>query len=78
MSFTSEIIESTKEFNNFPALILDYSKKHNGDMIVIMTQQEVGWVKSYMTSNALEIIRNARIPVLAISPKDINFVINTC
>jgi nucleotide-binding universal stress UspA family protein len=77
ISFTSEIIESAKKSNNFPSLILDYSKKHRADLIIIMTQQEEGWVKSYMSSNALEIIRNAKIPVLAISPKDINFVIHT-
>ena len=77
VSFTSEIIESLKEFNNFPSLILDYSMQHSADMIIIMTQQEEGWVKSYMTSNAIEMIRNAKIPILAICPKDINFVIST-
>ncbi len=74
VSCTSELIKSDKSINKLPGLIFDYAKNNEGDLIMLMTQQEVGWVKFFIGSHALEIIRDSEIPVLTIVPKDINFV----
>ena len=74
MNSSSEIITADENVKSFPSLIFEYAKNNNGDMIIIMTQPEIGWVKSYISSNALEIIRNSELPVMSIAPKDINFV----
>jgi nucleotide-binding universal stress UspA family protein len=75
LEYSVEFITSIKKEESFPSLIFEYSKKNEGDLIVIMTQPEIGWVKSYISSNALEIIRNSESPVMSMAPKDINMVV---
>ena len=73
---SAEIVSPGENHKSYPLFILNYCKVHKADLIIIMTQQEVGWIKSYISSNAFETIRNAEIPVLSIVPKDINFMIS--
>ncbi len=74
---TSEIIKAHKKQTNLPSLILDYANSNNGDLIVIMTQQEVEWVEFFIGSNALEMIKKSNIPVLTVIPKQLNTIITS-
>jgi len=49
--------------------LLEYSDKVNGDLMVIMTQQENEIVEFFIGSLAKEIIHKAKIPVMSIIPK---------
>ena len=49
--------------------ILKTAKKMEADLIMIMTQQEVGFTDLFISSAAQEIINNSEIPVLSIRPK---------
>ena len=44
------------------------------DLIMIMTQKEVGFIDYFMDSNAQEMIRNSEIPVMSIAPKEIGII----
>lgn len=54
--------------DDVPASVIEYSKKINADLIVIMTQQEVYWVEMFIGFAAQEIINSSEIPVLCIRP----------
>lgn len=54
--------------DDVPATVIDYSKKIDADLIVIMTQQEVYWVEMFIGFAAQEIINSSEIPVLCIRP----------
>ncbi len=49
--------------------LLEYSDKVNGDIMLIMTQQENEIVEFFIGSLAKEIIHKAKIPVMSIIPK---------
>ncbi len=48
--------------------VIEYSKKINADLIMIMTQQKKNIINFYVGSTAQQIILNADIPVLSIFP----------
>jgi len=48
--------------------ILKTARKMEADLIMIMTQQEVGFTDLFISSAAQEIINNSEIPVLSIRP----------
>ncbi len=48
--------------------VLQTAKKVHADLIMIMTQQEVGFTDLFLSSSAQEIINNSEIPVLSIRP----------
>ncbi|MBL0341002.1 MAG: universal stress protein [Bacteroidetes bacterium] len=48
--------------------VLNTAKKVKADLIMIMTQQEVGFTDLFISSAAQEIINNSDIPVLSIRP----------
>jgi nucleotide-binding universal stress UspA family protein len=48
--------------------ILQAGKRVVADLIMIMTQQEVGFTDLFISSAAQEIINNSDIPVLSIRP----------
>lgn len=48
--------------------ILKAAKRVEADLILIMTQQEVGFTDLFISSAAQEIINNSEIPVLSIRP----------
>ncbi len=51
--------------------IIDYAHKEGDiDLIVIMTQDETGFIEYFVGSKAQEIIRKADIPVMSITPKE--------
>lgn len=49
--------------------ILDYANEEKGDLIVIMTQQEIEIVEYFIGSLAKEIINKSKIPIMSIVPK---------
>lgn len=68
---TAEIIESEHGSKTLIPAILDYAKKEGDiDLVMIMTQQEVGWVEFFVGSHATECIRSSEVPVMSIVPKD--------
>jgi nucleotide-binding universal stress UspA family protein len=50
--------------------VIDYAKKVNADLIMIMTQQEMNWTDiMFISSSAQQVINSSEIPVLSIRPK---------
>lgn len=66
---TAEIIRDTKGEHSLAESIIDYAVKSKGDLIMIMTQQEVEFTEFFIGSAAQEIIHNSEIPVLSITPQ---------
>ena len=65
---TAEIIKGIKREESLAQNIIDYANKVEGDLIMIMTQQEVDFTKYFIGSSAQEIILNSDTPVLSIIP----------
>lgn len=65
---TAEIIKGIKGEETLAENILEYATKVEGDLIMIMTQQEVDFTKYFIGSSAQEIINHSKIPVLSIRP----------
>jgi nucleotide-binding universal stress UspA family protein len=65
---TAEIVKNVKGKETLAQNILEYAKQVDGDLIMIMTQQEVDFVKYFIGSAAQEIINHSTIPVLSITP----------
>lgn len=66
---TAEIIKKKKEDENLAQCILSYAKKVEGDLMIIMTQQETNFTRLFIGSTAQEIVNNSEIPVLSIIPR---------
>lgn len=67
-----EILESDEEHRTLVPIILNYADEHTDiDLIMIMTQQEVGIVEYFVGSHAQEMVRKAKVPVMSIIPKDL-------
>ncbi|MCE3280325.1 MAG: universal stress protein UspA-like protein, partial [Bacteroidetes bacterium] len=65
---TAEIIKGIKGEETLAQNILEYAQKVEGDLIMIMTQQEVDFTQYFIGSSAQEIINHSKIPVLSIRP----------
>jgi nucleotide-binding universal stress UspA family protein len=65
---TAEIIKGIKGEETLAENILEYAEKVEGDLIMIMTQQEVDFTEYFIGSSAQEIINHSTIPVLSIRP----------
>jgi nucleotide-binding universal stress UspA family protein len=65
---TAEIIKSIKSNETLAQNILEYATQVDGDLIMIMTQQEVDFTKYFIGSAAQEIIHHSTIPVMSITP----------
>lgn len=65
---TAEIIKGIKGEESLARVIIDYSEKVEGDIIIIMTQQEVEHTPYFIGSSAQEIIVNSDIPVMSVTP----------
>jgi len=65
---TAEIIKGIKGEETLAQNIIDYSNKVDGDLIMIMTQQEVDFTPYFIGSAAQEMINNSEIPVMSIIP----------
>jgi len=70
--FISEAgIPATADFiigDDISKAVTDFAKKHDADLILIMTQQEMIWKEYFMGSAPQEIINTSEIPVLSIRP----------
>lgn len=65
---TAEIVKGIKGEETLAQNILEYAQKVEGDLIMIMTQQEVDFTLYFIGSSAQEIINHSKIPVLSIRP----------
>ncbi|MDQ3047319.1 MAG: universal stress protein [Bacteroidota bacterium] len=65
---TAEIIKGIKGEETLAQNILEYAGKVEGDIILIMTQQEVDFTQYFIGSSAQEMINHSTIPVLSIRP----------
>jgi nucleotide-binding universal stress UspA family protein len=65
---TAEIIKGIKGEESLGQIIIDYANKVEGDLIMIMTQQETDMTELFIGSAAQEIINKSDIPVLSIVP----------
>ncbi len=65
---TAEIIKGIKGEESLGQIIIDYANKVEGDVIMIMTQQETDITELFIGSAAQEIINKSDIPVLSIVP----------
>ena len=65
---TAEVRLGIKGKDTLGQMILKYAHEVNADLIMIMTQQEMDWVESFVGSTAQEIVIKSSIPVLSLSP----------
>ena len=66
-------INCTGEFYNHKDIsdgVLEYSKKVDADLIIIMTQKELEWSKFIIGTESQQIINNSDIPVCSIRPTE--------
>ena len=66
---TAEMIHAPKGASNLGEQVMIYAKSKNGDMIMIMTQQETDVTDLFVGSAAQEIINTSEIPVCSIIPR---------
>jgi nucleotide-binding universal stress UspA family protein len=65
---TAEIVRDTKGSNTLADSIIDYANKSKGDLIMVMTQQELDFTDYFIGSAAQGVINGSDIPVLSITP----------
>ncbi len=65
---TAEIIKGIKGEESLGQIIVDYSNKVEGDLLLIMTQQETDITEYFIGSAAQEIINKSDIPVMSVVP----------
>jgi len=71
---TADIVESHDGEKTLVPTILNYAHQQGDlDLIVIMTQQEIGFVEFFVGSHAQEFLRLSDIPVLSVVPKELGF-----
>lgn len=66
---TAEIVKTDKGGETLAQSILDYANKVEGDLLIIMTQQEANFTRMFIGSTAQEVVNNSEIPVMSIIPK---------
>ena len=66
---TAKIIHGDRMMGGLTSFILDYAYENDGDLIMIMTQQEVNLRDKFLGSNASDVISQSKIPVLSVVPK---------
>ncbi len=65
---TAEILKGKRGDESLSESIIKYAHKVEGDLLMIMTQQEVDFTQRFIGSSAQEIINNSDIPVISIIP----------
>ncbi|MGB3948034.1 MAG: universal stress protein [Bacteroidia bacterium] len=65
---TAKIVNAVKDKGNLAEHVIEYAKQVDGDLIMIMTQQEVDFTELFIGSAAQEIINQSPIPVFSIRP----------
>jgi nucleotide-binding universal stress UspA family protein len=66
--YTAEIIKAATGYESLGEIITDYSRKVEGDLIILMTQQEVNYTPYFVSSLAQEIINISEVPVMTVAP----------
>jgi nucleotide-binding universal stress UspA family protein len=67
-----EIVESTSDARSAVPIVLKYAEEQGDiDMILIMTQPELGVLDYFISSNALEMLKKSPYPVMSVQPKDL-------
>lgn len=65
---SAEIIKGMKDKETLAQNVIEYAKQVDGDLIMIMTQQEVDFTELFIGSAAQEIINHSPVPVYSIRP----------
>ncbi len=69
---SGELIENKKAARSAVPAILEYADQQgNIDMILVMTQSEAGMFDFFISSNAQEMLKRSKYPVMSIKPKDL-------
>jgi len=68
LSCTAEIVRDTKGSHTLAESIIDYANKSKGDLIMVMTQQELDFTEYFIGSAAQGVINGSDVPVLSITP----------
>ncbi|MEI6900249.1 MAG: universal stress protein [Bacteroidota bacterium] len=72
---TAEIAEDVENEKALIPTVLNYAEAQGDiDLIMIMTQQEIGVVEFFMGSRAQEFVRLSPIPVMSVVPKELGFI----
>ncbi|MBI4946426.1 MAG: universal stress protein [Bacteroidetes bacterium] len=65
---SAEIIKTVKGEDSPAQCIVDYAHKVEGDLLIIMTQQEANFTRMFIGSTAQEVVNTSDIPVMSIIP----------
>lgn len=68
INVTAEIIKGIRGEESLGQIVVDYANKVEGDLILIMTQQEQDITDRFIGSAAQEVIYKSDIPVLSLVP----------
>ena len=66
---SAEIIKIAKGEDSLAQCIIDYAHKVDGDLLIIMTQQETNFTRMFIGSTAQEVVNNSDVPVMSIIPQ---------
>lgn len=70
----AEIVEDVENEKALIPAVLKYAEEQGDiDLIMIMTQQEIGVIEFFVGSRAQEFVRLSPIPVMSIAPKELGF-----
>ncbi|MDD2411903.1 MAG: universal stress protein [Bacteroidales bacterium] len=69
---SADFVFGNHDDDTLSGLVLKFSEENDGDIIVVMTQQETKLMKLFMGTTALDIIYNSPVPVFSVVPKEIN------
>ena len=73
---TTEMLEASADAKTLVPIIMKYVETQGDiDLILLMTQQEIGFTEFFMGSYASEVIRKAKVPVMSIIPHDTGQII---
>lgn len=67
VNFTTKILKVDSE-SKIGEAVVNYAKENDGDLIMIMTQQEINFTELFIGSAAQEIINSSDVPVCSIIP----------
>lgn len=69
IDFTTKLLK-VDDNSKIGDAVIQYAKENDGDLIMIMTQQEINFTELFVGSAAQEIINKSDVPVCSIIPTD--------
>jgi len=69
---SADFVFGDEKTDTYASLLMKFAKEKNGDIIAIMTQQETKLMKFFIGTTAMDIVFNSDIPVLSVTPKELN------